>query len=53
MGLVNSVPKLPDEQVKSFRGNSNYRRTVINPACIFVVVFFFLMGCSKSLSSNK
>ena len=30
-GLVNSVLNLPDRQVK-FGGNSNSRRTVINPA---------------------
>ena len=30
--LVNSVLNLPDGQVNFFGGNSNYRRTVINPA---------------------
>ena len=32
VGLVNSVLNLPDGQVIFFAGNSNYRRTVINPA---------------------
>ena len=31
IGLVNSVPNLPDGQVIYLGGNSNYRRTVINP----------------------
>ena len=31
IGLVNSVPNLPDRQVIFWGGNSNYRRTVINP----------------------
>ena len=30
--LVNSVINLPDGQVNILGGNSNYRRTVINPA---------------------
>ena len=48
IGLVNSVPKLPDEQLKSFTGNSNHRRTVINPACIFCFLFFcFLRTVQK------
>ena len=32
VGLVNSVINLPDGQVNFLGGNSNYRRTVINPA---------------------
>ena len=32
VGLVNSVLNLADGQVNFFGGNSNYRRTVINPA---------------------
>ena len=32
VGLVNSVINLPDGQVHFLGGNSNYRRTVINPA---------------------
>ena len=32
IGLVNSVINLPDGQVNFLGGNSNYRRTVINPA---------------------
>ena len=32
IGLANSVLNLPDEQVNFLGGNSNYRRTVINPA---------------------
>ena len=32
VGLVNSVLNLPDRQVIFLGGNSNYRRTVINPA---------------------
>ena len=32
VGLVNSVINLPDGQVNFLAGNSNYRRTVINPA---------------------
>ena len=31
IGLVNSVPNLPDRQVIFLGGSSNYRRTVINP----------------------
>ena len=32
VGLVNSVINLPDGQVNFLGGNSNYRRTVNNPA---------------------
>ena len=32
IGLVNSVLNFPDGHVVFFCGNSNYRRTVINPA---------------------
>ena len=32
VGLVNSVINLPDGQVNFLGRNSNYRRTVINPA---------------------
>ena len=32
IGTANSVFNLPDEQVNFWGGNSNYRRTVINPA---------------------
>ena len=32
VGLVNSVLNLPDGQVNFSGGNSNLRRTVINPA---------------------
>ena len=32
VGLVNSVFNLPDGQVNFLGGNSNYKKTVINPA---------------------
>ena len=32
VGLVNSVLNLPNQEVIFWGGNSNYRRTVINPA---------------------
>ena len=38
VGVVNSVINLPNRQVIFLGGNSNYRRTVINPAHHF---FFF------------
>ena len=53
VGLVNSVINLPYGQVISLGGNSNYRRTVINPAYqIFgglVEMTFGLVHASYSL----
>ena len=40
IGLVNSVLYFTNKQVK-FLGNSNYRRTVINPANQNKFYFFF------------
>ena len=41
--LVNSVLNLPDGQMRFFGGNSNYRRTIINPAHQFVEETFGLV----------
>ena len=53
VALVNSVIDLPDGQVNILGGNSNYRRTVINPASqIFgglVEMTFRLVHASYSL----
>ena len=50
VGLVNSVLNLPDRRVILLGGNSNYRRTVINPAH---QIFFRLVHASYSLPNGK
>ena len=50
VGLVNSVLNLPDRRVIFLGGNSNYRRTVINPAH---QIFFGLVYASYSLPNGK
>ena len=52
IGLVISIPKLHDGQMKFFWGNSNYRRTVTNAHKIFlglVEMTFALVRASYSL----
>ena len=57
VGLVNSVLNLHDGQVNFLGGNSNSRRTVVNPAHqIFlrlVEMTFGLVHASYSLSAKK
>ena len=50
VGLVNSVLNLPDWRVIFLGGNSNYRRTVINPAH---QIFLGLVHASYSLPNGK
>ena len=54
VGLVNSVINLPDGQVNFLGRNSNYRRTVINPAHqifgVLVEMTFGLVHASYSLA---
>ena len=51
VGLVNSVLNLPDRRVIFLGGgNSNYRRTVVNPAH---QIFFGLVHAIYSLPNGK